>query len=228
MGSSPPFSFDFSVQVLEQSQKNERFPYEIELLGMRFDVFANVFSPKYLPAADWFATKLPIDKGMDFLEIGPGIGVVALMAAAWGCRNVVASDINIDAVENTRHNALKLGVQDIVQVHHGSVYECLNDSDAFDVIFWNVPFFIENRTDEDDILQLSITDPGYRAIRTYVSQADKFLKPGGKLMLGFSSTIGDFDALDALVADCGRTLQVFSEEVFMSQVELHLELFEAI
>lgn len=228
MDTSSQFSFEFSVEILDRSQKNEQFPYEIELLSKPFDVFENVFSPKYLPAADWFARKLPIHKGMNFLEIGPGIGVVALMAATWGCRQVVACDINVDAVRNTRHNAKKHGVEDTVEVRHGNVYEGLNDGDTFDLIFWNVPFFMAEPTDHHDVLQLSITDPGYRAIRTYVAQADQFLKPGGKLMLGFSSTLGNFNALHTVVAECGRTLRMFCQESFMSQVPLSLELFEAI
>ena len=59
MTAPDPLSFAFSVGVLEESQRRERFPYEIELLGQTFAVFEGVFSPKYLPAADWFASHLP-------------------------------------------------------------------------------------------------------------------------------------------------------------------------
>jgi 16S rRNA G1207 methylase RsmC len=72
-----------TAKVLKES-KVEKKKYEIKILGRRFIVYPNVFSPKYFLDTEFFASKLPIKKGEDFLEIGPGSGVTVIFAALKG------------------------------------------------------------------------------------------------------------------------------------------------
>lgn len=197
--------------VLRGSQA-ERFPHEIEQLGMPFVVFKNVFSPKYLPAAEMFARALPFRPGMRFLEIGPGVGVVSVAAGRAGAQ-VVAIDINEDAVENTHANFVKHGVEAQCEVRRGDIFGSLLPGEAFDLIFWNVPFF-GDEVPEVDMLHCAIVDPRYEAVTRYITEGSLYLRAGGRLTIGFSSTVGDLGTIQAIAASAGMKAEIIhSEEV---------------
>jgi methylase of polypeptide subunit release factors len=196
--------------VLARSQI-ERFPREIRQLDREFIVLENVFSPDYLPAAESFARALPFRQGLSFLEIGPGVGVVAIAAALAGAERVVAIDINPDAVENTRINFARHGLDDRAVARHGDLFDALLPEETFDLIFWNLPFFVDGPR-APSLLQRSIVDPGYDGARRYLVEGPEHLKPAGKLTLGFSSTVGDLAALEAVAAAAGRRLEVIHRE----------------
>ncbi|HYG64391.1 MAG TPA: hypothetical protein VEL74_17570, partial [Thermoanaerobaculia bacterium] len=83
----PEDLFALSDMLLQGSQQ-ETFPYDVEILGKPFAVFANVFSPKHLPGAETFFPMLPSTEGIRLLEVGTGIGAVAVLAALAGARRV--------------------------------------------------------------------------------------------------------------------------------------------
>ncbi|OJT26084.1 hypothetical protein BO221_09675 [Archangium sp. Cb G35] len=196
--------------VLQRSQA-ETFPHEIQQLGMPFVVFRNVFSPKYLPAAENFARALPFRRGMHFLEIGPGIGVISVAAALAGAERVVAIDINQDAVDNTRANFVKHGVEARADARQGDLFSALRPGEKFDLIFWNVPFLHETPP-ELGLLERSITDPNYETVKRYMLEGLEQLRPGGRLTAGFSSTIGDLRFLEAIAQAAGLTTEIFHRE----------------
>jgi release factor glutamine methyltransferase len=158
----PDDLFALSDMLLGQSQK-ETFPYQIELLGRSFVVRGNVFSPRYNPGADIFAGWLPLREGIDFLEIGSGIGAVSVFAAAAGARKVVATDINPNAVGNTRENIARHGFSAIAEAREGDVFDPIGGGERFDLVFWNIPFALVQEGRELTPLQRSTLDPGYAA-----------------------------------------------------------------
>lgn len=62
------------------------------------------------------------------LDVGTGTGILAIAAAMSGCRQVLAVDIDPEAVRTARENVEKNGVQDIVCVRQGDLTEGLNVS----------------------------------------------------------------------------------------------------
>lgn len=197
----PDDVFALSELLLTQSQA-EPFPHEIEVLGLPFTVHANVFSPRHLPGAETFAPMLPFTAGMDFLEIGPGVGVIPVIAARTGAR-VVAIDVNPDAVANTRANARKHGLARAVDVREGDLFAALRPGERFDLVFWNFPFGYVEPGLERTPLQKSTLDPGYADVRRYVTEGRRWLKPGGRLTLGFSEMIGRRELVDRIAAEAG-------------------------
>jgi len=197
----PDDIFALSEFLLQQSQAEE-FPHEIEVLGRPFTVLANVFSPKHLPGAETFAPMLGVRAGSDFLEIGPGVGVISVVAALAGAR-VVAIDVNPDAVVNTQVNAEKHGLPDAIDVREGDLFAALRPDERFDLIFWNFPFGWVEPGLERTPLQRSTLDPGYGDCRRYVEEGRRWLKPGGRLTLGFSEMIGRREVVDRIAADAG-------------------------
>lgn len=215
-----------SKSILRDSQ-NEKEKYYVKILDKRFVVYPNVFSPKYFKDSEFFYKELTVREGEVFLEIGPGTGIISVLAALKGASRVVAVDINEDAVENTKENARINGVGDKVEVFQGDVYGSLPDDVKFDTIFWNVPF---GHTNDEGLtaLEKSIQDPAYRSIRKFVFEAKKHLKSEGRLVIGFSTTLGKFDVLRDFLKEAGFDVKMLAE---VDSVEVHpakFEIFEAV
>ena len=127
-----------SLEHLKASQK-ERRRYQVNVLGKEFVVLPDVFSPKYFVDTEFFARHVPIKKDGSFLEIGNGTGVVSIFALLRGARIVVSTDINPQAVKNTKINAKLHGVEKKIVILEGDLFDPVNGM-RFDQIFWNPPF----------------------------------------------------------------------------------------
>lgn len=212
-----------TIEILKESQKEGR-KYELELLGKKFIVFPNVFSPKYFYDSRFFIENLPFRKEESLLEIGPGSGVISVFAALRGSSKVVAIDINPDAVENTRENARINGVSDVVQVFQGDVYGPLKE-EKFNIIFWNTPFgYVEDEDITD--LEKSVQDPGYKSTKKFVFGAKKHLLEGGKLLIGFSTTLGKFEIIEDFLKEAGFEVKLLSEIASKEKYPVKFEIFE--
>lgn len=229
MAKNKPLSYEDYVEgtrkVLEDS-KQEKEPYTTIVAGEEFIVLPNVFSPKYFNDTELFALNLPIKEGDEMLEIGPGTGVISIMAAKKGAKRVVAIDINPDAVKNTELNIEKHNVRDRVEVRHGNLYEPLREGEVFDVIFWNTPFGL---VEEKDIpaLEKAVYDPGYKATERFIKEVKAHLKPDGRVLIGFSSTLGRTDLLEQFAQDVGLRLRLLFEAESQETHSVKFEIFEA-
>jgi release factor glutamine methyltransferase len=222
----PDDIYALSEQLLNGSQQ-DTFPYETEVLGTPIVVLAKVFSPKYCLGAEPFTRMLHFEPGIDFLEIGPGTGAISLHAALAGARRVVAVDINPAAVANTQANIEKHGIGDRMEVREGDIFEPLRPDERFDLIFWNVPFgYVEPGVYEPTPLQRSTLDPGYEATRRYIHQGRAHLKPGGRLVLGFSSVIGRLERVEQIAAEVGLEARITAREEGPVEFPMPTELIE--
>src|ERR1044072_1426337 len=67
-----------SEKLIKENQKVNKPAAYVED-GLQFVVFPGVFSPIIHPTP-MFSRKVPYQKNSDFLEIGPGVGIVAVRA----------------------------------------------------------------------------------------------------------------------------------------------------
>ncbi|MFE0019535.1 methyltransferase [Amycolatopsis sp. NPDC059021] len=185
-----------------------------------------VFSPAVTPATRIFTSWLPYPADGRFLEIGPGAGVTAVTAAHSGCASVTAVDISRAAVENTRRNAELHGVAGIVTARHGDLFDALDESDRFDLIFWNSNF-VETAPDAVNETELhhAFYDPGFRAHRRFLAEAPGRLAPAGRLLLGFSD-IGSWKSLRSLCSELGLAIEVLRTERLDLDDPVSLQLLE--
>lgn len=212
--------------ILEQSQ-GEKEPYEAVVSGKTFIVFPNVFSPKYFYDTELFADHLPIREGEEMLEIGPGTGAISILAAYKGAKRVVAIDINPDAVKNTQANIALHHMQDKVEVREGDIYDPLGADERFDTIFWNTPFgLVEN--DHLTDLEKSVYDDGYRSTERFLKEAERYLKNGGRVLIGFSTTLGQLDLLRNFAQAGGYDLRLLYEAQSQETHPVQFEIFEAV
>lgn len=216
---------DGTKQVLEESKK-EKAPYSVEVLGKKFIVYPDVFSPKYFHDTEIFASHVPITPGQSFLEIGPGTGVISITAANKGAQRVVGIDINPRAVVNTHANILAHHLEDQVSVRRGDVYSALTEYEKFDTIFWNVPFGLVLDNELSD-LEKSIYSPGYESIERFIKEAKRHLNPFGKLLIGFSSTLGRLELVQKFCDEAGLALKLLYKEESEEVHPVKFELFEA-
>jgi release factor glutamine methyltransferase len=222
----PDDIYALSESLLTGSQ-NDTFPYETEVLGVPVVVLADVFSPKYILGAEPFTRMLNFQPGTDVLEIGPGTGAIALQAALAGARRVLAVDINPAAVANTQANIDKHGLGDRMEVREGDIFGPLRPGETFDLIFWNVPFgYVEPDSVELTPLRRSTLDPGYEATRRYIHQGGRHLKPGGRLVLGFSTVIGRLELVEQIAAEVGLEARITAREEGTEDFPMPTELIE--
>lgn len=196
-----------SQQLLNESQK-EASPYKILISEKEFVVFPNVFSPKYFGDSEFFLRTIPVKEGDDFLEIGPGTGIISIFAAYQGAHKVLAIDINPDAVKNTEENIKLHGMSDRVEVRLGSVYDPIKESEKFDIIFWNLPFGLIPEDSKISDLQKALFDPGYVATKRFILEAKNHLKLDGRLFAGFSTTLGKMSMLEDIAHEAGYKVKV--------------------
>ena len=214
-----------TAKVLHESEK-ENEKYEVEILGRKFIVYPNVFSPKYFFDTEFFAKELPVQKDADFLEIGPGTGAISVFAIINGAKHVTAIDINPAAVENTKENAKLNDVENKITVLQGDIYSPLSEDDKFDTIFWNTPFgYIEG---EVTVLEKAVFDPEYKSTRKFIFEAKNHLKKHGRLLIGFSTTLGKFEIIEEFLNQAGFKVKCLAKTESVETHPVLFELFEAV
>ena len=128
------------------------------------------------------------------LDMGTGSGVNAILAAS-KAREVVAVDINPDAVRAARHNAELNGV--VVDVFESDVFSSVDG--VFDVIVFDPPFrWFAPR----DMAERATTDEDYRTLTAFFEQVGDHLAARGRLLV-FFGTSGDVDYLKHLIERAG-------------------------
>lgn len=149
------------------------------------------------------------------LEIGTGSGALAILARLAGCRDVTATDINEAflevAQENAEHNLARYAreqaggrsaqepIQFIVSdLFNGSFFSSVTgEADKWDLIFFNPPGWRTPTTaelqhllrQESGNIYQSMFD-GDRIILDFLKVAPRYLKRGGRILLGLNSIVG--------------------------------------
>ena len=213
--------------TLLDKNATEKRSYKVSILGKKFVVYPNVFSPKYFFDTEFFAKNIEIKKGDDFLEIGPGTGVISVLVALGGARRVVAVDINPNAVKNTKANAKLHKVEKKIEVYRGDVYSPLKKKDRFNVIFWNTPFgYVEGK--KISFLEQAVFDPKYKSTKKFIRGARQHFKTNGYLLIGFSTTLGHFSILKKLLHDEGFTVGLLKEIKSIETHPVKFQLYKAV
>ncbi len=102
----------------------------------------------------------------------------------------------------------------------------MKKGEKFDVIVWNTPFgLVEGESLPD--LEKAVFDPGYRSIERFVKEAPEHLKEGGRLVVGFSTTLGRLDLLQKFCDEAGFALRKLHEEDSEEVHPVKFEIFEA-
>lgn len=176
-------------------------PYDVDVNGLSIRINPpHVMSPRYDHAPHFMAKVISnMDfTGQDVLEIGTGSGVLSVQAANQNAKNIVAIDINPHAVANARENFNRHAVKG--EVRQGDVYEPVKSGEKFDTVIFEAPY---HDLKPSNWLEMGVSDEGYRTMRKFIENADSMIKPGGHMVIGFSSSEGDYDMLQKLLRENG-------------------------
>lgn len=213
--------------ALVRASEQETEPYLCTVHGRQFWVLPGVFSPKYFEDTEFFARELKVHPGEKLLEIGPGTGAVAIIKALERAR-VTVVELNLQAICNVTKNAIRYCLeQEKLKKYAGSLYEPLGRFDRFDSIFWNVPFAWVPEDAELTMHERAVCDPGYKGIERFIAKAHFHLKPGGRLMIGFSHSLGHVGLLHSLLRKYGYRFTIVARTHAMETNPVTFELYEA-
>ncbi|MCB0323779.1 MAG: tRNA (adenine(22)-N(1))-methyltransferase TrmK [Bdellovibrionales bacterium] len=176
-------------------------------LGEQFIVFRNVLPP-------WDDSKplieqLEVPPQGKVLDVGTGTGIIAIFAAYKGAAQVVATDINPDALRNAQYNVLFHGFAATIEVRHSDVFSNLAADEQFDVITANLPF---RKKDSIDYATAAMWDTGFATTRRFLTGAKAHLRPGGRIYMAQSS-FGELEELHLIATNAGLTVRPVGERI---------------
>jgi release factor glutamine methyltransferase len=153
-----------------------------------------------------------VNKEQKVLDIGTGSGLQAIISAKQG-GEVIATDINPEAIECAKKNAEKNGVE--IEFRVCDLFESITGK--FDLIIFNSPYLPEESAPaEKEPIDQSYAGAG--KIKEFLEQYKKFLKPDGYALLVYSSLSG-VEVGGEIIA----RKKVAFEEIFVSKLTLSQE-----
>ena len=200
-----------------------------KILGKEFLIHPAVFNPKNFPSTEWYANKVSkiVKNQRDFCEVGCGTGVASCISALTNKRlNVISTDINPFATENTKLNVKNLELISQVKVYSGDVFEGIPKKSKFDSIFWALPFGFLDPGAKINLDETQVFDPGYRATRKILLEAKNYLKKKGKLLIGFSEDLGNAELFYELAKEAGIKFKKIASVNLEEKDEINFELLE--
>lgn len=143
--------------------------------------------------------------GKKVLDMGCGSGIIGVVAALKKA-NVMAVDINIEAVKCTLQNFEQNGIS--AEVKQSDIFNELDSSKKFDIILFNPPYYkYEPRNDFERGFG---GGKDYKVIRKFVSDSKKFLAKDGFLCMIISSDMG-IDQMTAILAENGYNYKILQQ-----------------
>lgn len=213
-------------------QQNRHPDWEkVTIEDKEFLIHPAVFHPGAFPSTAWYSSTVreQVKGQKSFCEIGCGAGVVSCLVALENPEiRVTSTDINPFASENTKLNAEHIGISGQLEVSTGDVLDGIIAKNQFDSIFWSLPFGFLDPGATINLEETQVFDPGYRAIRKFFNTAKHFLKPEGRLLIGFSSDLGNQELFEELAKNEGIEIKKVAEEEIKEKETLRFELFEGI
>jgi len=187
------------------------------------DMTFKVSRDVYEPSEDTFllARNLSVNVGDVVLDMGTGCGIIAITAIKRGAKKVIAIDINPHATKCTKINGEVNGVSDRLDIICGDLFRPIRTVPSFDLIVFNAPYLPSEGVGSDWIdLAWSGGKGGRDIIDRFISEAPKYLKRGGYILMVQSSLSNPAETLRRL-RDMNLEAKIIAEEkVFFERIIL--------
>ncbi|HEX3722152.1 MAG TPA: methyltransferase domain-containing protein, partial [Nitrolancea sp.] len=194
-------------------QRRQRRTVLERVSGYPIVVLPQVFNPRLLRSGEFFAAKLDVElagSGGSVLDLGTGSGVCAVVSARWACE-VVAVDINPEAVRCARVNVMLNRVEDRVEVRQGDLFASVAD-ERFDLVLFNPPYYRGTPRD--------LIDHAWRStdvVSRFATELSAHLKSGGSALV-ILSTDGETDQFLATFGAHGLTVEPVARQDLINEV----------
>jgi HemK-related putative methylase len=208
---------DYNKTVYEYLSANQNLPavYTFNYKDFRFVGLNTVFSPTVFEDTFFFCDNLPFNAGDKALEIGCGTGVISVYLAAKGMF-VTSTDINPEALINTKVNSILNRVEDNVDTILSDIFDNVLKLTKFDLVFWNTPFIYHDEL-QINLLERSVFDSEYNGIKKYISGVKYYLNETGRAFLGFSSSSGNFELLNKICEKNNIEIHLYAQTFFADE-----------
>ena len=183
-----------TVQKLETALCQE---YPIPALGTSLAAFENVLPPRSQETIACFqdglqAIKKHLPQCAEVLEIGCGSGCLTLLTAQELTDlevKILASDLLPEAVATTRYNMSRCSNHaGLIQLlPPGDLFETIPAGRRFDLIIFNAPWVVSRARNR---AELAIHDEGQRIVGRFFDGVPQYLKPDGRILLGYADASG--------------------------------------
>tara|TARA_Y100000034_G_scaffold131519_1_gene192426 strand:- start:1495 stop:2235 length:741 start_codon:yes stop_codon:yes gene_type:complete len=163
-----------------------------------------VINPKVFPfdsishSSISMANYLSNEECESVLDMGTGCGLQAIVAHLRGAKHVLAVDVDPLAIQNVKENIKRLGLEDKIDVLRSDLFDSI-PLVRFDKILAQLPF--SNIDYKNEVSHL-LFDPSFKLHERFLSQAGKYLKQGGKIVLA-GGDLGDERKLYSLIETYG-------------------------
>jgi 16S rRNA G1207 methylase RsmC len=173
--------------------------------GRDFWIEHNVFSPdpRLTNSTRLMTRSMANVTGQRVLELGTGSGVLGILAAHAGAAEVLAVDVDPNAIANANRNIEEHGVADRVRVVEGDLFEPANG--VFDLVLANLP--IAPRLWDHvggNVEQLAAR---------FLNELPRYLAPEGRALFSWAS-FGDLDGILRMMKERQVPFEHITEETF--------------
>jgi release factor glutamine methyltransferase len=169
------------------------------------------------PAEDsfLFAENLHLKPHARVLDVGTGSGLLGILAAAKGAREVVAIDINPHAIKCAKQNAHKNGVSNKMRFVQGDLFTPLTETALFDLILFNAPYLPSEEGEDGTWLGRAWAGgaTGREVIDRFIAQAPHHLRRNGVIFL-----------MQSNLATIRETIEKFAAQKMHAASVAHLDL----
>lgn len=188
------------LQELMQQHTNQKKAVLETIANKPFWVYPNVFNPTKGRASTILLDYLKFKKGTTVLDVGSGCGLYGIIALYNGASRVVATDINPNAVACARRNVRLHHMEKKMQVRKGNVFSAIKETEKFDVIIANPPFFRAGaNVRTDDFIKQCFIDTKAHFLYEFIHNARDHLTEKGKILLVYGKS-GYIEELLSLIA----------------------------
>ena len=181
-----------------------------------FLILPNVFHPRLYNTSVYFAKSMEranIKEDDSVLEIGTGSGIGAVFAAQHS-KHVIATDINPFAVRCAKINAILNNLQDRIDVRLGSMFEPV-ENEKFDLILIHPPFYMGKPTNWHETAFKGGEEN--HVCHTFFSNVSKYLKPGGRVRMLWS-TIADYPDMEKELEENNLVISKIEEKDNITEI----------
>ncbi len=185
-----------------EKMKSCKGAYKVEVLNKEIIVHPNVF----YPATD---TKLLINSITPHpedtcLETFAGTGCIAIFLAL-NSKEVVATDINPDAIKNIEANIKLYNLENKMKALHADIFPNINKK--FDIIALNPPY---SDFEANDVVEKALWDKDHKSLHTFFKEARNYLTLKGTIYSTWAN-FADFDFFIDLVKKYNYTIKQINE-----------------